>query len=94
VAAATEGHRDIELAVSQLRFGELAGALRRGDVDLAISRVLLEETELIEVTLNREPSVLAVPEALRPRCSTVRRPRPATWAPPTARSTRHATVRV
>lgn len=62
VAAATEGHRDIELAVSQLRFGELAGALRRGDVDLAISRALLEESELIELTLNREPSVLAVPQ--------------------------------
>lgn len=62
VAAATERHRDIELAVSQLRFGELAGALRRGDVDLAISRVLLEKTELIERTLNREASVLAVPE--------------------------------
>jgi DNA-binding transcriptional LysR family regulator len=62
VAAATERHRSIELAVSQLRFGELSAAVRRGDVDLAISRVLLEETELIERTLNREPSVLALPE--------------------------------
>jgi DNA-binding transcriptional LysR family regulator len=41
---------------------EIVPALRRGDVDVAIVRALFEESELIEVTLRHEPSVLAIPE--------------------------------
>ncbi|MGH2886443.1 MAG: LysR family substrate-binding domain-containing protein, partial [Solirubrobacteraceae bacterium] len=61
VAAAAERYPEIELSVCQLRFVEIVPALRRGDVDLAIVRSLFEETEMVEVTLRREPSVLAVP---------------------------------
>jgi DNA-binding transcriptional LysR family regulator len=62
VAAAAERHRDIELSVSQLVFLEMLPALRRGDVDLVIGRSPREETEIVEETLRREPSVLAIPE--------------------------------
>jgi DNA-binding transcriptional LysR family regulator len=61
VAAAAERYPEIELSVCQLRFVEIVPALRRGDVDLAIVRSLFEETEMVEVTLRREPSALAVP---------------------------------
>jgi DNA-binding transcriptional LysR family regulator len=63
VVAAGERHPDIELSICQLRFVEIAPALRRGDVDVAIVRALFEESEMIELTLRHEPSVLAVPEA-------------------------------
>ncbi len=62
VAAAAERHPEIELTVCQLRFVEIVPSLRRGDVDLAIVRALFEETEMIESTLRREPSVLAMSE--------------------------------
>jgi DNA-binding transcriptional LysR family regulator len=65
VAAAAERHRDIELSVSQLVFLEMLPALRRGDVDLVIGRSPQEETEIVEETLRREPSVLAIPEGHR-----------------------------
>jgi len=61
VGAAVERHPEIELSVGQLRFVEIVPALRRGDVDLAIVRALFEESEMIEVTLRHEPSVLALP---------------------------------
>ena len=61
IAAAGERHPDVELSVCQLRFLEIVPALRRGDVDLAIVRALFDDSEMIEVTLRREPSVLAVP---------------------------------
>ena len=61
VAAAPERHPDIELAVSQKRFVDIVPSLRRGDVDLVISRTLLERGEMIETLLRREPSFLAVP---------------------------------
>ncbi|HUA69747.1 MAG TPA: LysR substrate-binding domain-containing protein [Solirubrobacteraceae bacterium] len=61
VGAAAERHPEIELTVGQLRFVEIVPALRRGDVDLAIVRALFEESEMIEVTLRHEPSVLAIP---------------------------------
>ncbi len=61
VAAAPERHPDIELAVSQKRFVEIVPALRRGDVDLVISRTLLERGEMIEILLRNEPAFLAVP---------------------------------
>jgi len=63
VAAAPERHPDIELAVSQKRFVEIVPALRRGDVDLVVSRTVLERGEMIEVLLRREPSFIAVPAA-------------------------------
>ena len=62
VAAAGERHPEIELTVNQLRFREILTALRRGDVDLMITRAPALESELVELTLNREPSVLAIPE--------------------------------
>ncbi len=62
VVAAAERHPDVELSICQLRFVEILPALRRGDVDLAIVRALHEESEMLETTLRREPSVLAVPE--------------------------------
>jgi DNA-binding transcriptional LysR family regulator len=61
VAAAAERYPEIELSVCQLRFVEIVPALRRGDVDLAIVRSLFEESEMVELTLRREPSVLAIP---------------------------------
>ncbi|MGH2895408.1 MAG: LysR substrate-binding domain-containing protein [Solirubrobacteraceae bacterium] len=61
VAATPERHPDIELSVSQKRFVEIVPALRRGDVDLVVSRTLLERGEMIEILLRREPSFLAVP---------------------------------
>jgi DNA-binding transcriptional LysR family regulator len=62
VAAAGERYPEIELSVCQLRFVEIVPALRRGDVDLAIVRALFEDSEMVEVTLRREPSALAVSE--------------------------------
>ncbi len=62
VAAAAERHRDIELSVSQLVFLEMLPALRRGDVDLIIGRSAREESDVVEETLRREPSVLAIPD--------------------------------
>jgi DNA-binding transcriptional LysR family regulator len=61
VAATPERHPDIELSVAQKRFVELVPALRRGDVDLVVSRTLHERAEMVEVLLRREPSCLAVP---------------------------------
>ncbi|MGO9974682.1 MAG: LysR substrate-binding domain-containing protein [Solirubrobacteraceae bacterium] len=65
VAAAAERHRQIELAVRQLGFIEILPALRRGDVDLVIARPLMTESEMVELTLRHEASVLAVPEGHR-----------------------------
>jgi DNA-binding transcriptional LysR family regulator len=62
VVAAAERHPDIELSICQLRFVEILPALRRGDVDLAIVRSLHEESEMLELILRREPSMLAIPE--------------------------------
>ena len=62
VGAAAERHRQIELSVSQLAYVEILPALRRGDVDLVITRRLWEQHEMVEVTLMHEPSVVAVPE--------------------------------
>jgi LysR family transcriptional regulator, benzoate and cis,cis-muconate-responsive activator of ben and cat genes len=61
VAAAAERHPDIELSVSQLRFTEIPDALRRREVDLAITRGTLGTTELSIARLNNEPTVLAIP---------------------------------
>jgi len=63
VAAAAARHPQIELTVSQLRFTDIVPALRRGDLDLVITRPSLGETELIVETLNAEPSVVAIPES-------------------------------
>ena len=61
VAAAPERHPDIELSVSQKRFVEIVPGLRRGDVDLVVSRTVLERGEMIELLLRNEPSCIAVP---------------------------------
>jgi len=61
VAAVPERHPDIELAVSQKRFVEIVPALRRGDVDLVVSRTVLERGEMTEILLRTEPSYIAVP---------------------------------
>jgi DNA-binding transcriptional LysR family regulator len=60
IAAAAERHPEVELSVCQLHFVEVVPALRRGDVDLAIVRRLFDDSEMVELTLRREPSVLAV----------------------------------
>jgi DNA-binding transcriptional LysR family regulator len=65
VAAAPERHPDIELSVSQKRFVDIVPALRRGDVDLVVSRTLYERAEMVETLLRREPSFLAVPASHR-----------------------------
>jgi DNA-binding transcriptional LysR family regulator len=62
VSAAGDRRRRIDLAVSHLRFTDLVPALRRGDVDLLITRALGVKTEFVLETLNREPAVVAVPE--------------------------------
>jgi DNA-binding transcriptional LysR family regulator len=60
VAAAGDAEPRIDLAVTQLRFVEVVPALRRGDVDLAITRPLHEPSEMVEHTLRSEPSVVAL----------------------------------
>ena len=62
VSAAGDRRRRIDLTVSHLRFTDLVPALRRGDVDLLITRSLGVQTEFVLDTLNREPAVVAVPE--------------------------------
>ncbi len=60
ISAAAERHPQIELSVAQIAHRELAGALRRGDHDMAISRPLFAETELTERLLRRETTMLAI----------------------------------
>jgi DNA-binding transcriptional LysR family regulator len=62
VSAAADNRRAIDLAVTHLRFTDLIPALRRGEVDLLITRALGVKTEFVLDTLNREPAVVAVPE--------------------------------
>jgi len=62
VSAAGDSRRRIDLTVSHLRFTDLVPALRRGDVDLLITRALGVETEFVLDTLTREPAVVALPE--------------------------------
>jgi DNA-binding transcriptional LysR family regulator len=61
VAAAAARHPQVELTVSQLRLTDIVPSLRRGDVDLVITRGHLGECEMIVQTLNAEPSVVAIP---------------------------------
>ncbi len=61
VAAAAARHPQVELTVSQLRITDIVATLRRGDVDLVITRGHLGECEMIVETLNAEPSVVAIP---------------------------------
>jgi DNA-binding transcriptional LysR family regulator len=63
VAGAAARHPQIELTVSQLRIADIVPTLRRGDVDLVITRGHLGECEMIVETLNAEPSVVAIPES-------------------------------
>ena len=65
VAAAAEHHPQIELAVTQLRFVDHDHALRRGEVDLAITRAFASAPGFVVTELNREPSVVAVPAGHR-----------------------------
>jgi DNA-binding transcriptional LysR family regulator len=60
VSAAAERLPDVELAVSQLAYLELVPSLRRGDIDVAIARPLYEQSEMAELLLRQEQSVLAV----------------------------------
>lgn len=60
VAAAAERHPEIALSVSQITYLELLPALRRGDIDVAISRPTFEESELAELELRREPTMVAL----------------------------------
>jgi DNA-binding transcriptional LysR family regulator len=62
VSAAADSRRRLDVSVTHLRFTDLAPSLRRGDVDLLITRALGVETEFVIQELNREPSVVAVPE--------------------------------
>ena len=63
VAGAAARHPQIELTVSQQRLTEIVPMLRRGDIDLVITRGHLGECEMIVETLNAEPSVVAIPES-------------------------------
>ncbi len=60
VAAAAANHPEIELSVSQITYLELIPALRRGDIDLAITRPTHQESEMVELELRPEPSLIAV----------------------------------
>jgi DNA-binding transcriptional LysR family regulator len=62
VSAAGDSRRHIDVSVSHLRFTDLVPALRRGDVDLLITRALGAKTEFVIDTLNRERTVVAIPE--------------------------------
>jgi DNA-binding transcriptional LysR family regulator len=63
VAAAAERHPEIELSVAQLHYLEIIPSLRRGDVDLTITRRVHEDHEMVARELRQEASLLAVPEA-------------------------------
>lgn len=60
VAGAATHQPEIELSVSQITYLELIPALRRGDIDLAITRPIHEQSEMIEVELGSEPAMIAV----------------------------------
>jgi DNA-binding transcriptional LysR family regulator len=60
VAGAAAHQPEIELTVSQSTYLELIPALRRGDIDLAITRPIHEESEMVEVELDSEPAILAL----------------------------------
>jgi DNA-binding transcriptional LysR family regulator len=60
VAAAAARHPDVELTVAQVTYLELIPALRRGDLDLAITRPIHEPSEMVELELRPEPSLIAV----------------------------------
>lgn len=60
VAAAGSSHPEIELTVSQAAYIELIPALRRGDIDLAFTRPIHMDSEMVEIELGAEPSVIAV----------------------------------
>lgn len=60
VAGAAAHQPEIELTVSQITYLELIPALRRGDIDLAITRPVHEHSEMVEVELGSEPAVIAV----------------------------------
>lgn len=63
VAGAAARHPQVELTVSQQRITDIVPMLRRGDVDLVITRGHLGECEMIVQTLNAEPGVVAIPES-------------------------------
>jgi DNA-binding transcriptional LysR family regulator len=65
VAAAASHHPEIELTVSQTTYLQLIPALRRGSIDLAITRALYEPSEMVEIELQPEPAVVAVPDRHR-----------------------------
>jgi DNA-binding transcriptional LysR family regulator len=55
------GHVSVAFLWSTLGgYLELIPALRRGDIDLAITRPVHEESEMVEVELSSEPSMLAL----------------------------------
>jgi DNA-binding transcriptional LysR family regulator len=60
VAGAATHQPEVELGVSQITYLELIPALRRGDIDLAITRPIHEPSEMIEVELAPEPAMIAV----------------------------------
>jgi len=60
VSAATERLPDIELSVAQMHYLEIVPALRRGDVDLTITRWVREPGEMVASVLRHEPSVMAI----------------------------------
>jgi DNA-binding transcriptional LysR family regulator len=62
LSAAGDSRRRLDVSVTHLRFTDLVPALRRGDVDLLISRSFGVDTEFVLETLNHEPTVVALPE--------------------------------
>ena len=62
VSAAGDRRRRIDLAVSHLRFTDLVPALRRGDVDLLITRALGVQTEFVLDTLSDDDPAAARPD--------------------------------
>jgi DNA-binding transcriptional LysR family regulator len=62
LSAAGDSRRRLDVVVSHLRFTDLVPALRRGEVDLLITRSLGVDTEFVTETLNHEPTVVAIPE--------------------------------
>jgi DNA-binding transcriptional LysR family regulator len=61
VAAVAERHPETELIARQLPFVEIVPSLRRGDVDLVITRRVHERSEMVEELLMTEPVLLAIP---------------------------------
>lgn len=63
IKAFRAAHPDIELALSSMNNAELKRALIQREIDIAVARPTIEDSELKSQTLIKEPLVLALPDS-------------------------------